>query len=266
MNQDIKQNIYDLSREDLTDTVNALKQPPYRIDQILEWLYKKYAKSSDDMKNVPGLLRDHLNSNYTFHGIEIEKHIRSNDGFTQKWLFKLLDGSLIETVLMKYDRRATACISTQSGCAMGCTFCATGQMGFGRNLSHSEIIAQVIHAARIMKKSGKRLSNIVFMGMGEPMHNYENVISAKESKIDFVMLGCPHYSLKQLWQVAKLLDGKKVHHDVRLWIFTAEAIKTVAERMGYAKIISEAGGIRYWGKRPFRRYGAVRPICFKRRS
>jgi len=184
MNQKIKQNIYDLSREDLTETVYGLKQPSYRVDQILEWLYKNYAESCDDMNNVPASIRDHLNSNYTFHGIKIEKHIRSNDGFTQKWLFKLLDGSLIETVLMKYDRRATACISTQSGCAMGCTFCATGQMGFGRNLSHSEIIAQVIHAARVMQKSGKRLSNIVFMGMGEPMHNYENVMSAVKTIID----------------------------------------------------------------------------------
>ena len=184
MNRKIKQNIYDLSREDLTEIVFGLEQPSYRVGQILEWLYKNYAESCDEMSNVPASLRDHLNSNYIFQGIAVERHTKSDDGFTQKWLFKLLDDSLIETVLMKYDKRATACISTQAGCAMGCTFCATGQMGFVRNLSHGEIIAQVIHAARVMRKSGKRLSNIVFMGMGEPMHNYENVISAVKTIID----------------------------------------------------------------------------------
>ena len=184
MNRKIKQNIYDLSREDLTEIVQSLEQPSYRMEQILEWLYKNYAGNFEEMNNVPALIRDHLNSNCTFHSLQIEKHTRSNDGFTQKWLFKLHDGSLIETVLMKYDKRATACISTQAGCAMGCTFCATGQMGFVRNLSHGEIISQTVHAARVMRRSGKRLSNIVFMGMGEPMHNYENVISAVNTIID----------------------------------------------------------------------------------
>ena len=184
MNRKIKQNIYDLSREDLTEIVQSLEQPSYRSKQILEWLYKNYVENFDEMNNVPASLRDHLNSNCTFQGLEIENHIKSNDGFTQKWLFKLIDGSLIETVLMKYDKRATACISTQAGCAMGCTFCATGQMGYVRNLSHGEIIAQAVHAARVMRRSGKRLSNIVFMGMGEPMHNYENVISAAKTIVD----------------------------------------------------------------------------------
>ena len=184
MNKKVKQNIYDLSREDLAEIVSDLEQPSYRVEQILEWLYKNYAGNIDEMKNVPASVRDHLNSNYIFKGLEIEKHIKSNDGFTQKWLFKLLDGSLIETVLMKYDKRATACISTQAGCAVGCTFCATGQMGFVRNLSHGEIIAQVIHTAVVMRNSGKRLSNIVFMGMGEPMHNYDNLMSAVRTIID----------------------------------------------------------------------------------
>ena len=184
MNQKVKQNIYDLSREDFAEIVDSLEQPSYRMEQILEWLYKNYAGNFEEMNNVPLLIRAHLNSNYSFHSLQIEKHTESNDGFTQKWLFKLRDGSLIETVLMKYDKRATACISTQAGCAMGCTFCATGQMGFVRNLSHGEIISQAVHTARIMRRSGKRLSNIVFMGMGEPMHNYKNVISAVNTIID----------------------------------------------------------------------------------
>ena len=129
MNRKIKQNSYDLSREDLTEIVQSLEQPSYRSKQILEWLYKNYVENFDEMNNVPASLRDHLNLNCTFQGLEIENHIKSNDGLTQKWLFKLIDGALIGTVLMKYEKRATACISTQAGCTMGCTFCATGQMG-----------------------------------------------------------------------------------------------------------------------------------------
>jgi 23S rRNA (adenine2503-C2)-methyltransferase len=102
----------------------------------------------------------------------------SSDGHTRKTLYELHDGKQIEAVLMRYDKRRTLCISTQAGCAMGCTFCATGQMGFKRHLSSGEIVAQVMYYARLLKDEGDTVSNVVLMGMGEPFHNYDNTMAA----------------------------------------------------------------------------------------
>jgi 23S rRNA (adenine2503-C2)-methyltransferase len=115
----------------------------------------------------------------------VEK-IRSSDGLTRKFLLKLRDGQTIETVLMGYDGRHTVCVSTQAGCAMGCVFCATGQMGFVRHLRPGEIVAQVLHARRVLKSidPNKRLRNMVLMGMGEPLHNYDSVMQALGSISD----------------------------------------------------------------------------------
>ena len=112
--------------------------------------------------------------------------IRSSDGLTRKFLLKLSDGQVIETVLMEYEGRFTACLSTQAGCAMGCVFCATGQMGFVRHLRPGEIVAQVLHVRRALAVShpGRHLRNLVLMGMGEPMHNYDAVIKAMHSVSD----------------------------------------------------------------------------------
>ncbi|MFU8892388.1 MAG: 23S rRNA (adenine(2503)-C(2))-methyltransferase RlmN [Luteolibacter sp.] len=114
------------------------------------------------------------------------EEIRSSDGLTRKFLLRLTDGQVIETVLMAYDGRFTACLSTQAGCAMGCVFCATGQMGFVRHLRPGEIVAQVLHVRRALAAShpGRSLRNLVLMGMGEPMHNYDAVIKAMHSVSD----------------------------------------------------------------------------------
>ena len=117
------------------------------------------------------------------------REISSSDGETRKFLLRLPDGQLIETVLMRYDSRITACISTQAGCAMGCVFCATGQMGFARDLTAGEIVEQAIHVARILEAEDKRLSNVVLMGMGEPLHNYEASLTAVERITDQQGLG-----------------------------------------------------------------------------
>jgi len=111
---------------------------------------------------------------------EVVDEIRSSDGLTRKFLLKLSDGQVIETVLMGYDGRHTVCVSTQAGCAMGCVFCATGQMGFVRHLRPGEIVAQVLHARRVLKEihPNKRLRNLVMMGMGEPLHNIDAVMRA----------------------------------------------------------------------------------------
>jgi 23S rRNA (adenine2503-C2)-methyltransferase len=117
---------------------------------------------------------------------EVVDEIRSSDGLTRKFLLRLLDGQTIETVLMGYAGRHTVCVSTQAGCAMGCVFCATGQMGFVRHLRPGEIVAQVLHARRVLNSIDptKRLRNMVLMGMGEPLHNYDSVMLALDSISD----------------------------------------------------------------------------------
>ena len=117
---------------------------------------------------------------YFLDAPEVVDEIRSSDGLTRKFLLRLRDGQVIETVLMGYDGRNTVCVSTQAGCAMGCVFCATGQMGFVRHLRPGEIVAQVLHARRVLKAIDptKRLRNMVLMGMGEPLHNYDSVMQA----------------------------------------------------------------------------------------
>ncbi len=120
---------------------------------------------------------------YFLDAPEVVDEIRSSDGLTRKFLLRLRDGQTIETVLMGYEGRHTVCVSTQAGCAMGCVFCATGQMGFVRHLRPGEIVAQVLHARRVLKSIDpkKRLRNMVLMGMGEPLHNYDSVMQALES-------------------------------------------------------------------------------------
>ncbi len=117
---------------------------------------------------------------HTLDVLSVAAHVPSEDGLTQKFLLRLHDGQEIETVVMGYKGRHTACISTQAGCAMGCVFCATGQMGFVRHLRPGEIVAQVQHARRILAERGERLRNLVLMGMGEPLHNYDSVMKAMD--------------------------------------------------------------------------------------
>ncbi len=170
--------VFDLSKDEITSLVSSLGEPSYRAEQLWKGLYHDLWDSPSQGTTLPGNLREHLEQQSTFSVLTTTREFTSNDGETQKTLFRLPDGNFIETVLMKYDRRRTLCISTQSGCAMGCVFCATGQMGFRRNLTSGEIVAQVLHFARILKKDLEQVTNIVVMGMGEPFHNYEAVMQA----------------------------------------------------------------------------------------
>jgi 23S rRNA (adenine2503-C2)-methyltransferase len=131
------------------------------------------------MENLPKSLRDRLDVEFQIGTLEPVTELHSTDGQTVKWLLRLPDGQLIESVLMEYaDNRRTACISTQAGCAMGCVFCATGQMGFARHLTAGEIVEQALIFARQLESEGERLSNVVLMGMGEPLHNYDAALEA----------------------------------------------------------------------------------------
>lgn len=172
-------NLYDLGEQELGALFAKWGQPAYRARQVGEWLYKHKVDSVDQMTNLPAPLRERLMSETRIGAMEQVGEQTSIDTQTIKRLYQLSDGQLIESVLMEYDDgRRTACISTQAGCAMGCIFCATGQMGFARNLTDGEILEQAILFARLLESEGDRLSNVVLMGMGEPLHNYDYTVKA----------------------------------------------------------------------------------------
>ncbi len=170
--------LYDLSLPDLTALLSDWGEPAYRARQIWEGIYQHFYTSADEFTTLPKALRARLAETFTFQPLTPAQTLRSRDGQTVKTLFHLNDGRAIEAVLMKYDRRRTLCISTQAGCAMGCAFCATGQMGFKRHLTSGEIVAQVMYYAHQLHQQGERVTNIVVMGMGEPFHNYDNTMAA----------------------------------------------------------------------------------------
>ena len=154
-------------------------EPDYRADQLRSWLYDTPVLSADDMTNLPAELREELG----LWPFEVEAEQVADSGRTVKWLMRAPDGASIEAVLMGYSRRTTLCISSQAGCAMACTFCATGQFGFERHLQAGEIVAQVAYASAYLRAKGlgtspPRITNIVFMGMGEPLANYTHVRTA----------------------------------------------------------------------------------------
>lgn len=177
--------IYDLDLPALTNLLKEWNEPAYRAKQVWQGLYQHLYHSPEQFTNLPGTLRQKLAERLNFSPIKVKLFQDSSDRQTRKTLFELQDDNLIEAVLMRYPShstqhatRNTLCISTQAGCAMGCVFCATGQMGFKRNLSSGEIVAQVMYCAQMLKEQNEAVSNIVFMGMGEPFHNYENTMSA----------------------------------------------------------------------------------------
>lgn len=170
--------IYDLTLSDLTTLLKSWGEPAFRAKQIWTGLYKQLWNKPEEFTNLPLTLRQKLNESVRFEALTPTLKLDSSDGQTRKTLFKLDDGRQIEAVLMRYDNRRTLCISTQAGCAMGCTFCATGQMGFGRHLNSGEIVAQVMYYARMLHEQGDHVTNVVVMGMGEPFHNYNNTMAA----------------------------------------------------------------------------------------
>ena len=165
--------LLDLSFEDLTASLAEVDEPSFRATQIWRAVFKDLASSYADMTTLPKSLRQQLESIIPWPRIITLKTLASSDGQTTKLLLQLEDDETIELVVMRYAKRNTACISTQVGCGMGCQFCATGQSGFRRDLTTAEIVSQVLTAARLLQSNSERLSNIVFMGMGEPRANYE---------------------------------------------------------------------------------------------
>lgn len=172
-----KTNIKDLTFEELKKALSELGEPAYRARQIFQWLFKKGTRSFNDITSLSKTLRDELDKRYYLDAVKLSKHLTSKDE-TEKFLFELSDGKFVETVLILAGDRKTACMSTQVGCKFACAFCASGKEGFTRNLTPSEITGQVLF---LRHELGHKIDNYVFMGMGEPLDNLENVIVALEA-------------------------------------------------------------------------------------
>ncbi|MCX6507694.1 MAG: 23S rRNA (adenine(2503)-C(2))-methyltransferase RlmN [Actinobacteria bacterium] len=158
---------YELTRDELTGLLAG--EPKYRVDQIWQGIWEQ-DRFPEEITTISKALREKLTAELPL-ALEVANDVSTDEGTTRKWVYRLHDGYTIETVLMNYEDRVTVCISTQAGCAMGCTFCATGQAGFSRQLTLGEVVEQVVRAGRAA--APRRISNIVFMGMGEPLANYD---------------------------------------------------------------------------------------------
>jgi 23S rRNA (adenine2503-C2)-methyltransferase len=175
-----------LTQEELQKVCEQLGLPKFRAGQVFEWVQAKAVGAWDEMKNVPVGVRESLSKSVGFKVPEVLKEQVSKDG-TRKYLFRLPDGQTVESVLMRYERassrdRATVCVSTQVGCGMNCAFCATGLTGLVRDLEAGEIVGQVLDIERVVRQEDPdfNVTNVVFMGMGEPLQNYDNALKAME--------------------------------------------------------------------------------------
>jgi len=174
MGQDIK----NFTIEELERYFLSKKEKPYRVKQVTNWIYKKDIYSFDEMTDISIELREELKKDFHIGSLKLFEESISKIDSTKKFLFQLNDGQFIESVLIPHINRITACLSTQVGCKFGCVFCASGMKGFVRNLYPGEIVNQLQYMNFILKKNAQRINNVVFMGMGEPLDNYENILKA----------------------------------------------------------------------------------------
>lgn len=219
--------LYDLDRAGLEALLTEWGEPRFRAAQLWGWLHERRVRSFDEMSNLPRALRERLGESTTLGTLTIAAEQESRDG-TIKRLYRLSDGQLVESVLMSYeDGRRTACISSQAGCAMACVFCATGQMGFSRHLSATEIFEQAHRYAADLTARGERLSNIVLMGMGEPFHNYDAVLAAIRRIVSDLGIGARHITVSTVGLVPQIRrfadEGLQVRLAISLHAATDEA-------------------------------------------
>ncbi len=181
------QNLLDFNHQELTEFVAKFGHKPFRANQLLRWIYKDGEQSFDNMSDIAKDFRETLNSNAQISLPEIKLDHTSHDG-TRKWLLNVGESNLIEMVFIPETSRGTLCVSSQVGCALECTFCSTGRQGFNRNLTSAEIIGQLWLANNLIDKSENikqnAVTNVVMMGMGEPLTNYKNVVHALEMMLD----------------------------------------------------------------------------------
>lgn len=215
-----KQLIYDLDFPETEALFKAWGQPSYRAKQLWRGMYQHLWDTPEKFSTYSKELQAKLAKEYSFTNLEPVQVLDSSDGQTRKTLFRLPDGQAIEAVLMAYDKRNTLCISTQAGCAMGCVFCATGQMGFRRNLTSGEIIEQVLYYARMLQEREEKVTNIVMMGMGEPFHNYDATLAAidRMNHKDGLNLGARRFTISTVGLVPAILRFAKEQRQVNLAI------------------------------------------------
>jgi 23S rRNA (adenine2503-C2)-methyltransferase len=196
-----------MSRYDLDDDAIATildGQPSFRTKQLIDGLYRQFLEPAE-VSNLPKSLRDDLALHPDLAtALSPVKESMADGGETVKWLYSLDGGAAVETVLMHHLRHSTVCVSSQAGCAMACTFCATGQAGFTRQLTTGEILEQVIRAARSAKATGRRLDHVVFMGMGEPFANFERVWRAVERIVGDIGLAARHVTISTVGLVPQI--------------------------------------------------------------
>jgi 23S rRNA (adenine2503-C2)-methyltransferase len=174
---------------DRRKAVADLGERPFRADQLSRHYFGRYTDAAGDMTDLPATVRESLTGELLPRLLAEERVLSADRGATVKTAWRALDGALVESVLMKYPDRVTMCVSSQAGCGMACPFCATGQAGLTRNLSTAEIVSQVVAGERMLAPGGGRVSNVVFMGMGEPLANYKNVVAAVRRMTDPVPAG-----------------------------------------------------------------------------
>ena len=197
-------NIKDYDLQDLKDELVSIGEKGFRAEQIFKWIYQEKVKSFDEMTNLSLELREKLKQNYTICNYNILKKLESSDG-TKKYLFDILDGNAIESVLMEYHYGKSICVSSQVGCKMGCKFCASTGIPFIRSLSAGEIVEQIL---AVEQDTGDKISNVVFMGIGEPLDNYDNVIKAIRilNNPKGLNIGARHISVSTSGLVPRIYD------------------------------------------------------------
>jgi len=219
--------LYAMTREELRALLASWGHKPFRAKQLWHWIHDRGAQSFEEMGNLPAALRTELADRATLGTLQQSAEQQSTDG-TIKRLYRLTDGRQIESVLMPYsDGRRTACISSQAGCAMGCVFCATGQMGFARHLTATEIFEQAKRFADELSRREERLSNVVLMGMGEPLHNYDAVLEVVRRLNEDLGIGMRHITVSTVGLVPQIerlaAEGLQITLAISLHAATDEA-------------------------------------------
>lgn len=214
---DGKIDILSLSLPELTEKLSQMGEQKFRAKQVYEWLHKKTVTSFSQMTNLSAQLREKLSQSFCINSLFIVKRLESCTDNTLKYLYRLYDGNHIESVVMEYNHGTSLCVSTQVGCKMGCNFCASTIAGFKRNLLPSEILLQIYEAQR---DSGRKISSIVLMGIGEPLDNFDNVIRFFElvSSPEGMNLSLRHVSLSTCGVVPKIYELAKLKLGVTLSI------------------------------------------------
>ena len=197
-------NIKDYNLDELKEEFIKLGEKAYRAEQVFKWIYVDRVSSFDDMTNLSKDLREKLKQEFSMHNFKILQKQESADG-TKKYLFDILDGNAIETVLMEYHHGKSICVSTQVGCKMGCKFCASTGLKFVRDLTAGEIVEQIL---AVQKDVNDKISNVVFMGIGEPLDNFDNVVNAIAilNNQKGLSIGARHISISTSGLVSKIYE------------------------------------------------------------